>query len=42
VGLSINALFHLAWFDPLAALVAIPLLVKEGRAAWQGKTCGCC
>jgi divalent metal cation (Fe/Co/Zn/Cd) transporter len=41
-GLAINALFHIAWFDSLAALVAIPLLLKEGRAAWQGKVCGCC
>lgn len=41
-GLAINALFHIAWFDSLAALVAIPLLLKEGRDAWQGKTCACC
>jgi divalent metal cation (Fe/Co/Zn/Cd) transporter len=41
-GLAMNALFHIAWFDSLAALVAVPLLLKEGRAAWQGKTCGCC
>jgi divalent metal cation (Fe/Co/Zn/Cd) transporter len=41
-GLAINALFHLAWFDSLAALAAVPLLIKEGRATWQGKTCGCC
>lgn len=42
VGLAINALFHIAWFDSLAALAAAPLLIKEGRAAWQGKLCGCC
>ena len=41
-GLAINAVFHIAWFDSLAALVAIPLLLKEGRAAWHGKACGCC
>jgi hypothetical protein len=41
-GLLINALFHIARFDSLAALVALPLLLKEGRAAWHGKTCGCC
>jgi divalent metal cation (Fe/Co/Zn/Cd) transporter len=41
-GLATNALFHIAWFDSLAALAAIPLLLKEGRAAWNGKTCGCC
>jgi divalent metal cation (Fe/Co/Zn/Cd) transporter len=42
VGLSVNALFHLPWFDVGAALVAIPILVKEGRSAWQGQPCGCC
>jgi divalent metal cation (Fe/Co/Zn/Cd) transporter len=41
-GLIINALFHFAWFDSVAALAAIPLLLKEGRDAWHGKTCGCC
>jgi divalent metal cation (Fe/Co/Zn/Cd) transporter len=41
-GLAINALFHIAWFDSLAALLAVPLLMKEGRAAWQGRVCGCC
>ena len=41
-GLAINALFHIAWFDSLAALAAVPLLLKEGRAAWNGQACGCC
>ena len=41
-GLAINALFHIAWFDSLAALLAIPLLLNEGRAAWHGQACGCC
>ena len=41
-GLAINLLFHFGWFDSLAALATIPILLKEGRAAWRGKTCGCC
>jgi divalent metal cation (Fe/Co/Zn/Cd) transporter len=41
-GLAMNEVFHIAWFDSLAALIAVPLLLKEGRAAWQGQTCGCC
>jgi divalent metal cation (Fe/Co/Zn/Cd) transporter len=41
-GLGINAAFHVPWFDSIAALVAIPILVKEGRSAWQGHACGCC
>lgn len=41
-GLVLRAAFHIAWFDSVAALVAVPLLVKEGRSAWQGHVCGCC
>jgi divalent metal cation (Fe/Co/Zn/Cd) transporter len=41
-GLAINAAFHIPWFDSLAALAAIPILIKEGRSAWQGHGCGCC
>ncbi len=41
-GLALNALFHIAWFDSLAALAATPLLLKEARAAWKGQACGCC
>lgn len=42
VGLAVNAIFHIAWFDAVSALVAIPILIKEGRSAWQGQRCGCC
>jgi divalent metal cation (Fe/Co/Zn/Cd) transporter len=41
-GLAVNAAFHIAWFDPIAALLAVPILIKEGRSAWQGHGCGCC
>src|ERR1019366_9442322 len=41
-GLAVNAAFHIPWFDSVAALVAIPILIKEGRFAWQGRGCGCC
>lgn len=41
-GLAINATFHVAWFDSIAALLAIPILIKEGRSAWKGHACGCC
>jgi divalent metal cation (Fe/Co/Zn/Cd) transporter len=41
-GLAANAVFHIAWFDSLAALAAVPLLLREGRSAWRGHTCGCC
>jgi len=41
-GLAMHALFHIAWFDPIAAMAAIPFLAKEAREAWRGKTCVCC
>lgn len=40
VGLGVNALFHIRWVDSAAALVAIPVLVVEGRKAMRGE--GCC
>lgn len=40
-GLALNAAFHLPWVDAAAALVAVPLLVKEGRSTWRGEGCGC-
>jgi divalent metal cation (Fe/Co/Zn/Cd) transporter len=41
-GLAANAVFHIAWMDALAALVAVPILIKEGRSAWRGQSCACC
>ncbi len=40
-GLALNAVFHIAWFDCVAAFVAIPLLLKEARETWRGQTCRC-
>jgi len=41
-GLAANAAFHIPWFDSVAALLALPILVREGWFAWKGRTCGCC
>ena len=41
-GLAANATFHIPWVDSLAALFAIPILLIEGRSAWQGHSCSCC
>lgn len=38
-GLLLNALFGWWWADPLAALLMIPIIAKEGVEALQGKTC---
>lgn len=29
------------WADPLAALGMCVMLVREGREAWRGESCGC-
>lgn len=41
-GLVIYAVWRIAWVDALAALVAVPILLVEGRRAWRGEGCGCC
>lgn len=41
-GLVLNAAFHLASADSLAALAAVPVLIREGRRALRGQSCGCC
>jgi divalent metal cation (Fe/Co/Zn/Cd) transporter len=41
-GLAANALLHLPWLDPVAALAATPILHPEARSAWRGHTCACC
>jgi divalent metal cation (Fe/Co/Zn/Cd) transporter len=41
-GLLINALFHVRWVDPIAALVAIPIICIEGARALRGDACACC
>ncbi|WP_348269663.1 cation transporter [Edaphobacter paludis] len=41
-GLAINALWHIRWVDSAAALLALPILIVEGRRAFRGESCGCC
>ena len=41
-GLGSNAIWHLRWADPIAALVIVPLILWEGWEAARGKSCGCC
>ncbi len=42
VGLGINAIWHLRWADPMAALVIVPLILREGWETIRGKPCACC
>jgi divalent metal cation (Fe/Co/Zn/Cd) transporter len=38
-GLVLNALFGWWWADPAAALVMLPIIVKEGIEGLRGETC---
>lgn len=40
-GLALNATFHIASADSVAALAAVPILILEGRRAMRGQSCGC-
>lgn len=41
-GLLLNALLGLWWADPVAALIMVPIIAKEGVEGLQGKTCDSC
>jgi divalent metal cation (Fe/Co/Zn/Cd) transporter len=41
VGLLLNALLGWWWADPLAGLVMVPIIGKEGIDALRGKACRC-
>ncbi len=38
-GLLLNALLGWWWADPLAALIMVPIILKEGIEALRGETC---
>ncbi len=42
LGLAVNAAFGIPWIDPVAALMAVPIICIEGRRALRGEACGCC
>lgn len=37
VGLGLNAALGWWWADPLAALVIVPLIIREGLESWRGE-----
>ena len=41
-GLLLNAPFGLWWADPVAALIMVPIIAKEGIEGLQGKACDEC
>jgi divalent metal cation (Fe/Co/Zn/Cd) transporter len=38
-GLLLTAAFGWTWADPLAALILVPLIAREGLEAWRGEEC---
>lgn len=40
-GLLLNGLMDWWWADPLAALVMVPVIAREGIGALRGQGCGC-
>jgi divalent metal cation (Fe/Co/Zn/Cd) transporter len=41
LGLVVNAIWHVRWADPIAALVIVPLILREGWEAMRGEPCQC-
>ena len=42
VGLMLNAAFGLWWADPVAALIMVPIIAKEGIEGLKGRACNDC
>lgn len=40
-GLALSGIFHIRLADPVAALVAIPVVLYEARRALRGESCAC-
>lgn len=40
-GLLLHAALGWRWADPVAALMIVPLVLREARAAWRGSICAC-
>jgi len=41
-GLLLNAVFGLWWADPVAALIMVPIIAKEGFEGIRGGVCDVC
>jgi len=41
-GLAFNTVFHWWWADPVAAIIMVPIIVKEGLVALRGEVCADC
>jgi len=41
LGLVANAIWRVPWADPAAAMLIVPLILREGVEALRGKSCDC-
>jgi divalent metal cation (Fe/Co/Zn/Cd) transporter len=41
-GLVLNALWGWWWADPVAALIMVPIIAREGLEGWRGEVCEDC
>jgi divalent metal cation (Fe/Co/Zn/Cd) transporter len=42
VGIGLNTIWRIGWADAAAALVIVPLIVREGLQSMRGRACDCC
>jgi divalent metal cation (Fe/Co/Zn/Cd) transporter len=42
LGIGLNTVWHIGWTDATAALIIVPLIVREGFQSMRGRACGCC
>lgn len=42
LGLVLNAILHIRWVDPVAALITLPIICIEATRALRGEACACC
>jgi divalent metal cation (Fe/Co/Zn/Cd) transporter len=42
LGVGLNAIWHIGWADATAALIIVPLIVREAFQSMRGRACGCC
>ena len=42
VGIGLNAIWDIGWADSAAALIIVPLIVREGFQSMRGRACACC
>jgi divalent metal cation (Fe/Co/Zn/Cd) transporter len=42
MGVGLNAIWHIGWADAAAALIIVPVIVREGFRSMRGRACNWC